>query len=59
MNPAPHADRVRVHEGFFALGAPIAWYLQLCSGYALASAPCFSEGRRMAAAFLWLPRCAG
>ena len=51
MNPAPHADRVRVHEGFFALGAPIAWYLQLCSGYALASAPCFSEGRRMAAAF--------
>lgn len=50
MNPAPHANRVGLHESFFALfGGPIAWFLQLCSGYALASAPCFREGQRMTA----------
>jgi predicted histidine transporter YuiF (NhaC family) len=31
------------------LGGPLAWYLQLCSGYALASQPCFRDGLRMAA----------
>jgi hypothetical protein len=49
-HPAPHADRVKLHESFYALfGGPIAWFLQLCGGYALASQPCFIEGTRAAA----------
>jgi Mn2+/Fe2+ NRAMP family transporter len=48
--PAPHADRVKLGEIFFGvLGGPLAWYLQLCAGYALASAPCSRDGARMAA----------
>lgn len=38
------------HESFFALfGGPLAWYLQLCAGYALASEPCFRSGGRLQA----------
>jgi hypothetical protein len=49
-HPAPHADRVGLAEIFFGvLGGPLAWYLQLCSGFALASAPCFRDGVRVAA----------
>jgi len=45
---APHADRVVRLESFFGLfGGPLAWYLQLCAGYALASQPCFRDGHRM------------
>lgn len=44
----PHANRVRPHESFFRLfGGPLAWYLQLCAGYALASQPCFRNGHRV------------
>jgi len=44
---APRPQRVRLHGTFFALfGGPIAWYLQLCGGYALASDPCFRNGQR-------------
>jgi hypothetical protein len=41
---------VRVHEGLFALfGGPLAWFVQLNAGYALASQPCFLDGARVAA----------
>ncbi len=44
----PHAQRVRPHESFFGLfGGPLAWYLQLCAGYALANQPCFRDGHRV------------
>jgi hypothetical protein len=50
MNAAPQAHRVKLHEGFFGLfGGPIAWFLQFCAGYALASEPCFRGGERLAA----------
>ncbi len=50
LHPAPHAGRVKSLECLFGLvGGPLAWYLQLCAGYALASAPCFSGGSRMPA----------
>jgi hypothetical protein len=50
LHPAPHAARVRILEIMFAVfGGPAAWFLQLCAGYALASAPCFRDGVRMAA----------
>jgi predicted histidine transporter YuiF (NhaC family) len=48
-SPAPHANRVAPYGLFFGLlGGPLAWYLQLCAGYALASQPCFRDGLRMA-----------
>jgi hypothetical protein len=50
MNAATQAHRVKLHESFFALfGGPIAWFLQFCAGYALASEPCFRAGERLAA----------
>ncbi len=50
MNAAPQAHRVKLHESFFGLlGGPIAWFLQFCAGYALASEPCFRGGARIAA----------
>lgn len=49
-HPAPPAQRVRPHESLFGLmGGPLAWYLQLCAGYALASQPCFRDGARVTA----------
>ena len=49
-HPAPHADRVNLGEMFFGvLGGPLAWFIQLCAGYALASAPCFRDGIRVSA----------
>lgn len=51
QRPVPQADHVPFHESFFALfGGPVAWFLQLCGGYALASQPCFIHGDRS-----WLP----
>jgi hypothetical protein len=42
---APHP---RLHESFFALfGGPIAWFLHLCAGYALASEPCWRASDRV------------
>ena len=47
--PAPHANRVKLHELFFGLfGGPLAWYLQLIAAYGFASQPCFRGGLRMA-----------
>jgi hypothetical protein len=49
MNAASQAQRVKLHESFFGLfGGPIAWFLQFCAGYALASEPCFRAGERLA-----------
>jgi hypothetical protein len=46
-HPAPQTARVKGREILFGLlGGPIAWYLQLCGGYALASEPCFGTGHR-------------
>jgi hypothetical protein len=51
MNAAArNPGRGRLRESFFGLfGGPIAWFLQLCCGYALASQPCFRGGNRMTA----------
>jgi predicted histidine transporter YuiF (NhaC family) len=38
-----------LETAFGLWGGPLAWYVQLCCGYALASQPCFSGGRRLAA----------
>jgi hypothetical protein len=47
---ASQANRVKWYEAFFGLfGGPLAWYLQLCAGYALASEPCFRGGDRITA----------
>jgi hypothetical protein len=49
-NAAPHRDRVSSLESTFGLlGGPLAWFFQLCSGYALSSWPCFpNDYRRLA-----------
>jgi hypothetical protein len=45
--PAPYADRVKTHESFFGLfGGPLAWFVQLCAGYSMASEACFHDGSR-------------
>jgi hypothetical protein len=37
------------YKSFFALfGGPLAWFLQLNAGFALASQPCFQNGERSA-----------
>lgn len=42
---ATSATHSVLHESFFALfGGPIAWFLQLCAGYVLASTPCWQGG---------------
>ncbi|HEV7611560.1 MAG TPA: hypothetical protein VGO37_06790 [Steroidobacteraceae bacterium] len=49
MSATPAAPYPRLHEGFFALfGGPIAWFLHLCAGYALANEPCWRAGQRIA-----------
>ena len=51
QHSAPQSHRSKVHESSFALfGAPVAWFVQLCSGYAMASQTCFIDGDRS-----WLP----
>jgi hypothetical protein len=41
-HPAPHRERALPAEGLFGLlGGPLAWFIQLCAGYAMASWPCF------------------
>jgi hypothetical protein len=50
MSALENANRATPRESFFALfGGPVAWFLQLCAGYALASEPCFRDGYRAAA----------
>jgi hypothetical protein len=40
----PRADRVLPVASVFGLvGGPLAWFVQMCAGYALASWPCFPK----------------
>lgn len=52
-HPAPHRSRIRpLERAFGLLGAPLAWYLHLCFGYAVVQARCGeaeSAGRIVAA----------
>ena len=46
-HPARHRERVLCYESALGLiGGPLAWFLQLCAGYALASWPCFANDDR-------------
>ena len=46
-HPAPHRDQVSLVESAFGLlGGPVAWFAQLCAGYALADWPCFPREQR-------------
>jgi uncharacterized membrane protein YciS (DUF1049 family) len=52
-HPAPQRDRVaRVESAFGLIGGPLAWFVQLCAGYALASWPCFPRQERTLAPLL-------
>ncbi len=43
-HPAPKAGHVGLVESFFAVFAgPLAWFVQLTAGFALAAQPCFSS----------------
>jgi len=55
-HPAPHRDRVALWmAGFGVIGGPLAWFVELCGGYALATAPCFNAAgtRRLLPEFAW------
>jgi hypothetical protein len=56
-HPAPQRREFAARSAVFGLiGGPMAWFLQLCAGYALASGPCFADGERHAApsaAYAW------
>lgn len=46
-HPAPQRDRVDLYESLFGvIGGPVAWFIQLCAGYALATWPCFPNSER-------------
>lgn len=47
-HPAPHRGRVSIGKlAFSVVAGPLAWFLQLNVGYALASWPCFPADQRM------------
>jgi len=46
-HPAPHRERAStVGSAFGLLGGPLAWFVQLCAGYGLASWSCFPKDQR-------------
>lgn len=46
-HPAPLRHQVSPVEAIFAVTAgPLAWFVQLCAGYALATWPCFPQDHR-------------
>lgn len=48
-HPAPHRDQVSAVESAFGLlGAPCAWFVDTCIGYAMANWPCFPNEQRRA-----------
>lgn len=56
-HPAPHRDRaVAIESAFGLFGGPAGWFLQLCAGFALATASCFAGGTRipMTDAYTWI-----
>jgi len=47
QHPAPQRDQVSLFESAFGLiGAPFAWFIQVCANYTMASWPCFPEEQR-------------
>jgi hypothetical protein len=47
-HPAPQRDRVTRFESVFGLlGGPLAWFVQLCACYGLASWSCFPKDQRV------------
>jgi amino acid transporter len=45
--PAPPRHQLALSSAMFGLiGGPLAWFVQLCAGYALASGPCFAQSQR-------------
>jgi amino acid transporter len=47
QHPAPHRGRVgRTNAAFGVIAGPAAWFIELCGGYALASAQCYSQADR-------------
>jgi amino acid transporter len=57
QHPAPLRHQLSLGEALFSLfGGPLAWFVQLCAGYALATWPCFPEDQRTllpAAGYAW------
>jgi hypothetical protein len=48
-HPAPHRQRVTTLASLFGLvGGPLAWLIEVCAGFALASPACFSNTLRSA-----------
>ena len=46
-HPAPHRDQVSLLASAFGLLAgPMAWFIQVCADYTMASWPCFPEEQR-------------
>jgi hypothetical protein len=45
-HPAPKRHAMRIGEIFALFGGPLAWFVQLNVGFALASQPCFTDGAR-------------
>jgi hypothetical protein len=46
----PRRDHVTRFASVFGLvGGPLAWFVQMCAGYALASWPCFPKDHRLVA----------
>jgi hypothetical protein len=49
-HPAPQRHKVPGYRNFFLLfGGPLAWFLQLNAGFALATQPCFVDNQRTVA----------
>jgi hypothetical protein len=47
LHAQPRSTAGRPRESFFALfGAPLAWFVQLCAGYALATQSCYPGSER-------------
>lgn len=46
--PARHVEPAKLAVTLFTVfGGPLAWFFQLCGGYALATQPCFRDGSRV------------
>ncbi len=47
LHPAPQRARVSpVIAAFGVIGGPVAWFIEICGGYSLATAPCYSQAQR-------------
>ncbi len=56
-HPAPLRHQQSRGEALFSVfGGPVAWFVQLCAGYALATWPCFPQDHRRVlpqSGYLW------